>query len=131
MRMHSWRAAFMVVGVALPVPGGAAWTQVGMGGGGAQYAPSVSPLNPNLRFVGCDMSGWYRSADGGQTWNVLDFYQISTSVDYGFRNGAMCAMAFHPTDPSTVYGWGPQQDTQNNPPKLLVSHDAGLTWSVL
>jgi|GEM_PF-1126638 len=108
-----------------------AWTTVGMGGGGAEYAPSISPLNSNLRFVGCDMSGWYRSTDGGNTWNMLDFFQISTSVDYGFNNGVMCPMAFHPTNANTVYGFGAQQDTQFNSPNLLVSNDGGMTWSVV
>src|SRR5665213_4193618 len=72
----------------------AAWTPVGIGGGGAQYAPIISPYNSNLRFIGCDMSGWYRSADGGNSWSMLDFYQITTAVDYGFNNGVMCPMAF-------------------------------------
>jgi len=115
----------------IPIKCFSAWTTVGMGGGGAQYGPSISPLNSNLRFVGSDMSGWYRSADGGNTWNMLDFYQISTSVDYNFNNGLMCAMAFHPTNADIVYGFGPQQDTQNNPANLLVSNDGGQTWSVL
>ncbi len=109
-----------------------AWVPVGIGGGGAQYAPSISPLDPNLRFVGSDMSGWYRSTDGGNNWGMLDFYQISAGVDYGFFNqGFMCAMAYHPVNPGIVYGWGPQQDSQNNPPALLVSNDAGVNWSVL
>ena len=107
------------------------WTTVGMGGGGAQYAPSISPLNSNLRFIGCDMSGWYRSTDGGNSWNMLDFYQISTAVDYGFNNGVMCPMSFHPTSANIVYGFGAQQDTQNNPAGLLVSNDGGQTWSVV
>ncbi len=107
------------------------WTTVGMGGGGAEYAPSISPVNSNLRFVGCDMSGWYRSTDGGNTWNMLDFYQISTAVDYGFNNGVMCPMAFHPTNANIVYGFGAQQDTQLNSPNLLVSNDGGQTWTVV
>ncbi|HTC20499.1 MAG TPA: hypothetical protein VK859_06615, partial [bacterium] len=105
------------------------WTTVGMGGGGAQYAPAISPLNSNLRFVGCDMSGWYRSADGGNTWNMLDFYQISTEVDYSYNDGVMCPMAFSPSSASTVYGFGAQQDTQLNSPNLLVSGDGGQTWT--
>lgn len=107
------------------------WTTVGMGGGGAEYAPSISPVNSNIRFVGCDMSGWYRSADGGNTWNMLDFYQISTAVDYSYNDGVMCPMAFHPTNANIVYGFGAQQDTQLNSPNLLVSNDGGLTWSIV
>ncbi len=123
-------ACFLLILLSLPLSLNA-WTTVGMGGGGAEYAPSISPVNSNIRFVGCDMSGWYRSADGGNTWNMLDFYQISTAVDYGYDDGVMCPMAFHPTNANIVYGFGAQQDTQNNPPNLLVSNDGGLTWSVV
>ncbi len=127
--------AFLVFAFLLPFtrpfPLLGAWTPVGMGGGGAQYAPSISPLNSNLRFVGCDMSGWYRSTDGGNTWNMLDFFQISTKVDYNHNNGVMCPMAFHPTNANVVYGFGAQQDTQDNSPNLLVSSDGGQTWSVV
>jgi photosystem II stability/assembly factor-like uncharacterized protein len=115
----------------MPVSSLFAWYTTGMGGGGAQYGPSISPQDPNLRFVGSDMSGWYRSTDGGNTWNTLDFYQISTDVDYGYNNGIMCSMAFDPANPTVVYGYGRQQDSQNNPSNLLVSNDGGVTWSAL
>ena len=77
------------------------------------------------------MSGWYRSTDGGSTWNMLDFYQLCTDVDYGFGNGFMCAMAYDPVNPDKVYGYGRRQDLNNNPSQLMVSLDAGATWSVL
>jgi hypothetical protein len=119
-----------LLSVLISVSAHAAWTPLGIGGGGAQYAPSISPYNPNLRFIGCDMSGWYRSADGGATWSMLDFYQIGTAVDYNLNNGTLCPMAFSPNG-TTVYGFGTQQDTQNNPAQLLVSTDAGQTWAPL
>jgi len=65
----------------------AVWIPVGIGGGGAQYAPSISPIDPNIRFVGSDMKGWYRTGDGGASWNMVDFYQLLTDVDYGWNNG--------------------------------------------
>lgn len=132
--LSAWARVLVLSGLTLFCPTllhAQTWTTVGMGGGGAQYAPSISPLNSNLRFVGCDMSGWYRSTDGGNTWNMLDFYQISTAVDYGFNNGVMCPMAFSPANANTVYGFGAQQDTQLNSPNLLVSNDGGQTWGVV
>ncbi len=131
LRVTAWKTAIVLLVVFCLFSISRAWTTLGMGGGGAQYAPSISPLNPNLRFIGCDMSGWYRSTDGGNTWNNLDFFQISTHVDYDYNNGVMCDMAFHPTNASTIYGYGFQQDTQDNPANLLVSNDGGVTWSVL
>ena len=41
------------------------FVNLGPGGGGAIYNASASPHDPNLIFVWCDMSGLYRSADGG------------------------------------------------------------------
>jgi photosystem II stability/assembly factor-like uncharacterized protein len=106
------------------------WIPVGIGGGGAQYAPSISPFDPNLRFVGSDMKGWYRSTDGGLSWAMIDFYQLVTDVDYGWNNGFMCKMAFNPSNPDIIYGYGPQQDTDNQS-NIMISMDAGITWSVL
>jgi hypothetical protein len=108
----------------------AVWIPVGIGGGGAQYAPSISPIDPNIRFVGSDMKGWYRTGDGGASWNMVDFYQLLTDVDYGWNNGFMCKMAFHPVNPNIVYGYGPQQDT-DNASNIMISNDGGVTWSVL
>lgn len=84
---------------------------VGLGGGGAMYTPTSSPHDPNLMFVNCDMSGSYRSADGGRTWQMIDFRQT--------RSSTVCKAAFHRTDPSIIYF------------KNLVSRDGGVTWDVL
>ena len=43
-----------------------AWEVIGPGGGGAQFHPTVSPLDPNVVFVGCDMTGAYLTKDGGK-----------------------------------------------------------------
>jgi hypothetical protein len=51
--------------------------QSGLGGGGAMYWPAVSPLNPNLMFVSCDMGGLYRSTDGGSSWRMVDGRQMA------------------------------------------------------
>jgi hypothetical protein len=46
----------------------------GMGGGGAIFCPRVSPwpAHPDLMFVSCDMTGLYRSEDGGANWALVD-----------------------------------------------------------
>ena len=54
------------------------------------YAPAISPHDPNLLFVACDMGGVYRSADGGATWTMLDKRQL--------RDAACCPVVFHPRD---------------------------------
>ena len=74
------------------------FTNLGPGGGGAIYNASASPHDPNLVFVWCDMSGLYRSTDGGESWTMLDKRQM--------RNGNSCKVLFPPTDPNVVYGVG-------------------------
>jgi photosystem II stability/assembly factor-like uncharacterized protein len=82
---------------------------LGIGGGGATYGAVASPHDPKLLFVSCDMSGFYRSENGGQSWQLLDFRQIKGSMEG--------RPVFHPRDPNIVYFQG------------LISRDRGLTWS--
>jgi len=57
-----------------------AYAQVsaGLGGGGAMYAPQVSPFSSSLMFVGCDMTGIYRTTDSGATWRMVDTRDANT-----------------------------------------------------
>ena len=92
------------------------WVSVGIGGGGGIFVPASSPHDPNLMFCASDMSGAYRSTDGGRTWRMLNWRQISSAI--------VCPAVFHPTDPNVMY-WisGPWAG-----PVLRVSRDKGLTW---
>ena len=81
---------------------------VGMGGGGAMYSPASSPHNPKLMFVSCDMSGFYRSEDGGKSWQIIDFRQT--------KSNTKCPPVFHPTKANVIYFSG------------KVSNDFGKTW---
>jgi hypothetical protein len=64
------------------LPGGAnaappaEWLSRGPGGGGALFAPSFSPHNPNEIYISCDMSELFRSTNLGQSWSMLSFRQI-------------------------------------------------------
>ena len=91
------------------------FTSVGLGGGGAMFVPAISPHNSNLLFVGCDMGGMYRSADGGETWTMIDKRHL--------RGAFRCPVAFHPRDAKVVYA--PANDS------LKISADQGVTWTVL
>jgi photosystem II stability/assembly factor-like uncharacterized protein len=78
------------------------------------YTPAIAPTDPNLILLGCDMSGAYRTTDGGQNWEMIHYRQLtgSTSVK----------PAWHPVEPGLAYaadGWrGP----------LKVTRDKGRTW---
>lgn len=93
------------------------WSPVGLSGGGAMFGPAISPVNPARMIVHCDMSGAYRSEDGGRNWMLIHPDQLQGNI--------MCKPAFHPTNPDVVYsasGWHG---------KLKVSRDAGRTWAWL
>ena len=79
------------------------------------FGPAISPHDPNLLFVGCDMGGMYRSADGGQSWIMIDKRQL--------REAYRCPVAFHPRDPQVIY--------VSPPGSLKASADQGMTWTVL
>lgn len=99
------------------------WESVGPGGGGKQIYPAISPNDPSLLFVACDMGGFYRSADSGKTWRMHGTIRRSTH-----------APVFHPTDPDVVFvstfyqvydklkitgGW-----------RVWKSDDRGQTWTI-
>ncbi len=104
---------------------GQAWTQMGVGGGGSLYAPSISPVNPNLVLEGSDMSGVYRSQDGGTTWQMVDFMQMTSYIKFSSREW-MCPFAWHPVNANTVFGFGTKAGAGA---RLLKSTDAGVTWN--
>ncbi len=88
---------------------------VGLGGGGGLFSPAASPHNPRLMFVSCDMGGFYRSTDAGNSWIMLDKRQM--------RGCTAMTPVFHPTNPKIIYAWGNRQ--------LRISRDGGLTWQPL
>lgn len=90
---------------------------IGLGGGGGMYTPAVSPLDSRLMFITCDMSGVYRSADGGKTWNILPFREI--------KSARSMKIAFDPNDVNVMYTYGGYEYHQ----KLMVSKDTGIHWS--
>ena len=89
------------------------FVNLGPGGGGAIYNAIGSPHEAKLMFVQCDMSGVYRSEDGGKSWEMIDCREI--------RSAHKCKAAFHPTDPNVVYMFGRN--------KLHKSTDKGKTWT--
>ncbi len=94
------------------------WSPVGPGGGGTVIAPAISPHDDQLMFAGCDMSGAYRSTDGGRSWAMLPGEQIR-SVN-GYRHSAW---GFSVRQPARVFC--------GTTSAFLVSDDRGATWRAL
>jgi photosystem II stability/assembly factor-like uncharacterized protein len=86
------------------------WSVIGAGGGGAMFTPAISPLNSQLAFVSCDMTGSYITENGGDDWRMFNLRGV---VDF---------YAFDSKDPNTVYA---------NSSALFRSEDAGRTWNVI
>ncbi len=89
------------------------WQPVGLSGGGAIFEPAISPSNPNLMMLNCDMSGVYVSRDGGSQWKMINHLQL--------RSNIRCRPAFHPSDQKTIFA-------ANGYAGLAVSHDGGDHW---
>ena len=87
-----------------------AWRILGPGGGGAQFYPAVSPHDPNLVLVACDMTGAYISEDRGASWRLFD---LRDPVKF---------FVFDPGDAKVIYAGAHV---------LWRSADRGRTWSLV
>jgi hypothetical protein len=73
---------------------------------------AASPDREGCFFAGTE-SGLYKSIDGGSTWQLK-----------GLEEYKIFSLAFHPSDPMTVYAG-------TEPPLLFRSSDGGETWMEL
>ena len=86
------------------------WRRVGIGGGGAQFNPAISPHDPNTVFVACDMSCSFVTYDGGDTWRMFNLGSVARFF------------VIDPVDPNVVYAQSLG---------LFKSEDKGHTWKLL
>ncbi|RXK53491.1 hypothetical protein ESB00_17515 [Oleiharenicola lentus] len=121
--VHRWRRASIVVAALLiGVAGGRAedpirspergggWRVIGPGGGGAMFCPAISPHDPQLVFVACDMTGTYVSRDAGESWRMINLQEIVREF------------TFDAQEADTIYARGNC---------LWVSRDRGGSWTKL
>ncbi len=91
-------------------PEAAHFLSVGPGGGGALFAPAISPHNPKRVLVACDMTGSYITNDAGETWRM---FNLQGRVKY---------FVFDPKDPDVIYA---------KSVGLWRSVNGGVTWSLI
>lgn len=114
--MTTWRMALSVLVLAALAAAAPAqeFINVGIGGGGGLYTPTVSPHNPQLFMISCDMGGTYISRDAGRTWETLDYRQLS--------NSRLARPLFDPFEKKVIYAAAGNV--------LKKSDDAGRVWQV-
>jgi photosystem II stability/assembly factor-like uncharacterized protein len=79
------------------------------------FSPAISPADPNLMMLNCDMSAAYLSDDGGRNWRMINHAQL--------KSDTRCRPGFHPSDPNLIYA--------SSGGRLRISRDRGQTFSPL
>ena len=94
------------------------WASRGIGGGGAMFAPSFSPHNPNELYVASDMSGLFHTTDLGASWEIVPFQRFQ---------GYSSARVQFTDDPDVLYCL----DHSRYTPRPVRSLDGGNSWQPL
>ncbi len=98
------------------------WQSVGVGGGGALFAPSFSPHNSNQLYISCDMSELFRTDNLGATWAPVPFRQYV---------GNRYSKVQFTSDPNVLYGLDYTLEDLLDVIRPKKSIDGGATWSFL
>lgn len=91
---------------------------------GRVSAIAVDPSEPDHLLIGSAAGGVWETRDGGATWTPRTDDQPTLSIG---------ALAFDPSDPSTVYAGTGEGNSEyfHLGQGILVSHDGGSTWTVV
>ena len=95
-------------------PGTPSWRNIGPGGGGWIPCMAVSPHDSREVYAGCDVGGFYKSTDGGATWQIHNT---------GLHDLYIEVIVPDPRDPRTLY-----VGTEGG---VHRSRDGGETWQWL
>ncbi len=89
------------------------WEPVGLSGGGGMFSPAISPVDPDLMMLNCDMSAAYISRDGGHNWCMIHQAQL--------RSDTRCKPGFHPIHSDIIYA--------SSGGSLRISRDGGRSFA--
>ena len=107
----------LTVNVSSPPNVNNVWKTRGIGGGGALYAPSISPHNEADIYMACDMGELFYSKLGGSVWEPTHFTRFIASP----RSRVQFT-----SNPDVLYAISTDGDSAAFPVK---STDGGQTWS--
>ena len=107
--------SFQLIQLTAQVP--SVWNTTGIGGGGSMFSPSINPANSNEYYVACDMSELFHTTDFGLSYDIVDFRQLTASVNSSVRF----------TNTSTRYCINYANDIV----VPVKSNDGGATWNTL
>lgn len=93
--------------------GGLNWTQSTYNNG--EYLRNIEFLNENVGFLGALSKNFYRSTDGGETWNAINIPDVQ----------AICGL--DAVGESTIYGCG----AYFQPAYVIKSTDSGENWEFI
>ena len=111
-------SAFTVsAGTSVHVP--LVWQARGVGGGGAMYGPTISPLNSDHCYLSSDMGDVFFTSDFGNSYATVPATQIV--------GGHYSAIRFT-SDPNILYSL---TYANGNYAQLVKSLDGGATWNLL
>jgi len=95
------------------------WESRGIGGGGALFSPTISPLDANNIFLQCDMSEVFHTTNKGGNWGEIHFTEL---ISTGGRNTVEFT-----SNANTLYSVNMDYVTDERFP--VISTDAGIHWS--
>jgi photosystem II stability/assembly factor-like uncharacterized protein len=103
---------FTFFAIILLITGAARWNNVGPGGGGSITSMLASRHDSERFYVGCDVGGFYRSDDGGQSYSIYN---------KGLEEYFVESIAEHPSNPNILYIGGKTG--------VYKSYDGGRSWT--
>jgi photosystem II stability/assembly factor-like uncharacterized protein len=86
------------------------WTILGAGGGGSLFSPAISPHNPEVMIMTCDMTDTYITYNAGKSWTFINL------------DGRVDAISFDPVNEGVIYAGASS---------LYRSVDNGKSWNVV
>ncbi len=102
------------------------WQVVGQGGGGVITDVVVHPANPDIVWVETDLTGIFKSTDGGKSFRRMSGPVERRELLFEWMRGMDHELVYDPTDPDIMY-WAMDGGIYTVP-GLYKSTDGGESW---